>query len=492
MSLMKIILAVFLGLSVSCIAQQNPPKKFEYNFELGSYFSLTNKLPFWQSSNQYGSVPNALPAFLCRQSIKNKKDTINRFFKFYYGFEAVTILGKKPLFLLPEAFLCTKIGKFELYAGRRKEIFGLVDTLLSSGSVSWSGNAMPIPKVQIGMPHYSKLFFKWLSYKGTFSHGWFGEQKYVSNYYLHQKSLFMKIGKPTSKISLYGGIVHNVTWGGKPKYELPAGDDRLLNGKFASDWFVYGNVVLPFKNLWKMSKNFDKYNAFETTNHFGNQLGSVDAAAEIKFKKSKLLLYRQFLFEDGQLFGLTNTDDGLYGLSFTPKPESSFKRIVVEYLFTKNQGRYVAAAGRLLNFPDRHPNEESFLFNHQQYLDGWSYNRRTIGTPFLTAEENIRSDKQIDNGFVFVNNNRIWAVYLAVLNQIGTIKFSNRLSYSKNFGNTSLLGKVIVPANQVSYSVNMAIPMQRLKADLNVNVAIDHGDLINDNFGSYISLIKRW
>ena len=486
-------LAIFMTcLSLTVIAQQNTPKKFNYQFELGGYFSLTNKLPFWQASNQYGSIPSDLPAFMCRQSIKTKKDTLNKFFKFDYGFEAVTILGKKPQILLPEVFLCTKLGKFEIYVGRRKEIFGIVDTMMSSGSISWSGNAMPIPKVQIGMPNYTKLFFKWLSFKGTYSHGWFGNQRFAKGYFLHQKTLFLKIGKPTSKINLYGGIVHNVQWGGFPKVPLPQGDDRLLNGRFPQDWFVYGNVVLPLKNLWKYSPKFSDYNAFETTNHFGNHLGSVDVAAEFKFAKSRLLLYKQFIFEDGQLFGLTNTDDGLYGLSFTPKPESSFKKIVFEYLFTKNQGRYEAGVARLLGLKDRHPNEENFLFNHQQYFDGWSYNRQTIGTPFLTAEENLRSEKQIDNGYVFINNNRVWAVYAGLLNQFGMIQVSNRLSYSKNFGNTSLLGKVIVPVTQISYSVNTIIPLKRMKADLNVNIAIDHGDLIKDNFGTFVSIIKKW
>jgi hypothetical protein len=118
------------------------------------------------------------------------------------------------------------------------------------------------------------------------------------------------------------------------------------------------------------------------------------------------------------------------------------------------------------------------------YFDGWSYNQRTIGTPFLTPEQNIRNENQLGNGNVFVNNNRIWAFYGALLNQIGTISFSNRLSFSRNFGNTSLLGKVIQPVDQISYSVNTVVPLRRLRAD--------HGDLIKDNYGSYISLIKRW
>ncbi|AFK05110.1 hypothetical protein Emtol_3985 [Emticicia oligotrophica DSM 17448] len=489
---MKKVIIILLFSRLISSAQDSIIKKFNYRFEVGSYFSINNKLPFWQASNQFGSIPTDMPAFLCRQSIKTQKDTLNKFFKFDYGFEAVTILGRSPRLLLPEGFVCTRIGNFEFYAGRRKEIFGIVDTLLSSGSASWSGNSLPLPKVQIGIPNYTKLFFKWLSVKGTFAHGWFGNQTFTKGHYLHQKSLFLRIGNPTSRVFLYGGLVHNVEWGGTPKNILPVGDNRLLNGKFPADWFVYGNVVLPLKSIWRSSSKYQTYNAFETTNHFGNQLGTIDAAAEFKVKRSKVILYRQFLFEDGQLFGLTNTDDGLYGISFTPKPESSFKRVVFEYLFTKNQGRYVAGIGRLLNMPDRHPNEESFLFNHQQYFDGWSYNRRTIGTPFLTPEENIRNENKLGNDNVFVNNNRIWAFYGAFLNQIGAISLSNRLSYSRNFGNTSLLGRVIKPVNQISYSINTIIPLRRLKADLNVNIAIDHGDLIKDNYGTFISIIKKW
>ncbi|WP_337041045.1 capsule assembly Wzi family protein [Emticicia sp. 17c] len=491
---MRIFVVILLCLTLRTVFAQEKQfqNKFIYQFEVGGYFSLTNKLPFWQASNQYGSIPKDLPSFLCRQSIRTKRDTLNKFFKLDYGLEVVTILGKQPQLLLPEAYICTKIGKFQVYAGRKKEIFGIVDTILSSGSLSWSGNALPIPRVQIGIPNYMKLFFNWLSFKGTFSHGWFGNQTYAKDYYLHQKSFFLRIGKPDGMLKLHGGIVHNVQWGGVPKVKLPEGDDRLYNGRFPEDWFVYANVVLPFKKLWGMSPKYEDYNKFELGNRFGNHLGTLDAAAEFTFNKSKLMLYRQFIFEDGQLFGLTNTDDGLYGLSFSPENKSAFKKIVFEYVFTKNQGRYVSGFGRLLGLKDRHPNEENFLFNHQQYLDGWSYNRYTIGTPFLTPEENLRSEKQLDNGYVFVNNNRIWAFYLGLMNQIGSINFTNRVSYSKNFGSYDLIGKPISPVTQISYSVNTVIPLSRLKADLNINIAVDHGDLIRDNFGSYISVIKRW
>ncbi len=477
----------------SILAQETKiPNKFDYTFEIGNYFSLTQKLPFWQAANKFGSVPKETPAFLCRQSIRSKTDTIERFFKLKYNIEAVSILGKNPQIMFPEANLTFKIGKTELMLGRKKEIFGIVDTLLSSGSVSWSGNSLPIPKIQFTIPYYQRFLFRWLSFKGSFSHGWFGEQTFVKNYYLHQKSLYFRLGKPNAKLLLHAGVVHNVTWGGTPKYQLPPGDDRLKDGKFASDWFVYGNVVFPVKSFWRQYPRYNTYNYFEIGNQFGNHLGSVDLAAEMRIHRAKLMLYKQFIYEDGQLFGLTNTDDGLYGISLQPNNGTAIKKVVFEYLFSKNQGSYVAGIGRLLHLPDRHPNEENFLFNHQQYYDGWSYNKVGIGTPLLTPEEIIRSEKQIGNSFVFVNNNRVWAFYLGILSQVGKINFSNRLSFSRNFGNASGFGKILSPVNQVSFDLNMFVPLPRLKSELNLNLGIDHGDLIKDNFGSYIGIIKKW
>ncbi|HEY1054647.1 MAG TPA: hypothetical protein VGE24_05910, partial [Emticicia sp.] len=127
---MKIFTAILILLSTTVVfAQEKQLKnKFNYEFEVGGYFSLTNKLPFWQASNQYGSIPKELPAFVCRQILRTKKDTLNKFFRLDYGAELVTILGNKPQLIVPEGYISAKIGIFQIYAGRKKEIYGLVDT----------------------------------------------------------------------------------------------------------------------------------------------------------------------------------------------------------------------------------------------------------------------------------------------------------------------------------------------------------------------------
>lgn len=485
-------ISILLLVSTSLFAQKKK-SNYHYRFEVGSYFSIDGKLPFWQANNQWGAIPDKANTLVVKQRVQKDYDSTSIFFKFGFGGEVMSVLGSQAKIMLPEYYINSKLGIFEICAGRKREVMGFVDSTLSSGSITWSSNAIPIPKVQIGIPNYTKLIFNWLSFKGTYAHGWFGNQTFVKNYFLHQKTLFFRLGKPNSKLKLHGGIIHNVQWGGTPKYDLPPTEDRFLNGKFPADWYTYGNVVIPFKKLWNSKDSL--YNAFETANRFGNHVGSIDLGAEIDLRKAKILIYKQSIFDDGELFNLVNADDGLYGFSITAKNNSPFKKFVFEYLFTKNQGDYVAGLARLLNFKDRHPNNNNFYFNHAQYYDGWSYNRRTIGTPFMTPQENIRNENRIDNSSVFINNNKIVAFYGAIQNQIGKIGLVNRFSYSRNFGafnNWGIedLNKLFV--TQASYSMSGIFYVPKLKSDICINVGIDHGDLVKDNYGAYLSFVRKW
>ena len=78
--------------------------KFHYGVELGSYFSINNKIPFWQKSNQFGAVPQNGNSLYFRQMVESSKDTSYKFFTVDYCLDLVTIVGEKPLIILPEAF----------------------------------------------------------------------------------------------------------------------------------------------------------------------------------------------------------------------------------------------------------------------------------------------------------------------------------------------------------------------------------------------------
>lgn len=477
-----------------CIAsirvQAQSDKKYNYSVELGGFYSINNKIPFWLQSNKFGAIPAVGNTIMFRQILESKKDTSHKFFKSNYCADMVLVVGSEAKIIIPEAFYKLDFGAFSLMAGRKKQVHGLVDSTLSSGSVTWSGNALPIPEIQLSIPEYRKVLFKWLAIKGHFSHGWFGNQTFVKNFYLHQKSLYVQLGKPSSKLKLYGGILHHAQWGGTPKYSVPDNDPRYANGKFAADWYTYKNVVVPVSKPDIDSTS--GYSQYDYENRFGNHLGQLDMGATINLKKVDILGYKQIIFETGQTFSsLTNIDDGLYGLSFSFKQkDAKIKKAVIEFLQTTNQGTYRAGLLRLVGFYGRHFGKASnFYFNHGQYLDGWSYNQMTIGTPFMVSNDRIRDEKAEKRDQFFANNNRIKALYLGLNSKINSIEIQSQFSYSRNFGSARVN---IGTADQLSVGFKSIIPAPKLKGFINISVGIEHGDLIYDNYGVFLSFKRLW
>ena len=476
------------GIAMGQVDSVTLKRKFHYGMELGGLTSMKGTVPFWQRSNNFGAFPENGSSLYFRQMLMSVRDTTKKFFRAQYCVDFVTIVGEKAAFKLPEAFLRFDLGAFQITGGRIRQMQGLGDSTLSSGSITWSGNALPIPEVRIAIPNYVKLFTRWLGFKGHFSHGWFGEQTAVKNYYLHQKSLYGRIGTNDTKLRLYAGILHHAQWGGIPLYDTDVVGDRFTDGRFPADWHTYGQVVLPFT-----AKPGEKdYGDFELTNRFGNHLGQIDLGGDLNLGKDmNLLVYKQTIFESGQTFsGLTNTDDGLYGISLSSRNQHGiFRKLVLEYLRTINQSSYQSGLARLLGLKDRHYGEENYYFNHMQYLDGWAYNGYTIGTPFLVPQEEIRARNQSYPNAVFYNNNRIIAGYAGLQLYLNDIDIQARASYSRNFG---ALFTPLPPVNQMSMSIQTLIPTKNQNAFIRVNIGIDQGNLIYDNYGVQVAYQRFW
>lgn len=461
---------------------------FKYNLEIGYYQSTNLKLPFWLQANQFGAAPSNPNVLITKQYLHSNPDSSSKKIKLSYGAELVTFTGKQTQVRIPEAYSQLNFKSLYIYVGRKKQNFGIGDSTLSSGSMIWSGNALPLPVIQAGMENYQKLFVNWLAFKGHIAHGWFHKQTYVWDYYLHQKSLFFRLGKPNSKVKLYSGILHNVQWGGTPKFNIDPNDGRLTNGKFPSDWFTFKNVFFPQKALVDTTLG---YGNFEVENRFGAHLGQVDFGAEISAQNFNLLLYRQIPIETGRTIGsLSNLDDGIYGFSVKNKNENQFfEKIVCEYLYTLNQHSYQGLIARLLNIPKKEYMNDAFLFNHMQYIDGWTYNNRTIGSAFLIPQRELRPERSINDEYVFINNNRIRAFYLGLNGKINNVSITLKTSFSKNFG---VISRPINPINQNSYLFLASFPIKKWGASINTSISLDQGDLIYDNYGTFISVKKSW
>ncbi len=462
----------------------------QYSIQTGALFS-SDQTPFWLRANQYGIVPVNGPAVQLNAKLyAGYKATDSAGHKsivdWGYGFSIVTNIGATNQFIIPEAYVKGRLGAFEIYAGRRKEIIGLVDTLLTSGSYIWSGNALPFPKIQVALPTFTPIPYTkgLIAIMGTFAHGWFeNANRLVKGSYLHQSSFYGRLGKPSWRVKLYGGANHQVMWAGRSDYLDPT--IIATSGQLPSGIKYFPAVVLGTQNPFPNDQNIQTISRFEE-NRIGNHLGSIDLAAEVNLNQWNLFAYRQFVYDDGSLFYGTNLDDGLNGLRIrnNHQPDKSaffLRQVTVEYLFTGSQGGEVF----ILEDPQRRGRDD--YFNNSQYLDGWTYFGRTIGTPFLTPLQEVSASLPPRYG---IANNRVSAYYFGlsalVFNKLDVI---SRLAFSRNAG-TYAVHYLRIPG-QFSGLITASMPISLFGgAVLSGSLAVDSGGLLPNSVGGYISLRK--
>ncbi len=467
-------------------------KHKQAHVEVGG-FVVSGAMPFWLRANQLGVVPLSGSTGTIRAGFSSDYRQVNptdsmakpKKVDWGYGMEVVGNAGQQSQFLVPEAYLKARWGRFELYAGRRRDPIGLVDTTLTSGSYAWSGNALPIPKVQFGTLGYVPIPFTkgLISFNALYNHGWFENvNKQVINTRLHQAALYIQLGKPKWAVKFYGGINHQVVWSG---YSSVLDNGVSNNGALPSSLKAYFYAVTA--QSASSLETDPNVSYFDGTNRIGNHLGSVDIGTSITLPMGKFMLYRQNPYETGALFHLTTLADGLNGLSFRRhRPGTGWFTIdgaVLEWLYTKNQG------GSQFIENDPQGRGKVNYFNNEQYIDGWQYYSRVIGTPFLTPQTEVNTN--LPRGYPIANNRvSLWHIGLSgrIVRQI---QWLTKLSYSQNFGTY----EIPYPAdiNQFSALLQMTAPVQIPalgQVQLQTSLALDTGKLLTNSSGGYFSIRK--
>lgn len=455
----------------------------KYTLESGTYLSTSKQIPFWLRANQYGVVPLESQILTFRgalhkeyDSTKVKQQSKKPFLNYGYGLNTVINIGRINQILLPEAYLKIRYKAFELYGGRRKEIFGLVDSSLTSGSYIWSGNALPMPKIQISIPNYISIIGKGLiSIKGGFTHGWFSNG-YVKNYYLHQKWFYGYVGKPNWKMKFFAGFNHQVQWGGR--YSPPIKDaNGLLIDKLPSDLNSYLKVISGLSVNKGDDGSITGKPLNEAWNRIGNHLGTVDIGVNWLINNNRLFIYRQSIYDDGSLFYLNNIKDGLFGISFKKNKlitnkKFSINSILLEYLNTKNQGGETGSENTIpqLRGLDNY-------FNNSIYLDGWSYKAQSIGTPFFLDKSSL---KLSDTNPVKFRNTRVQSYILSLSGNFNNILFISKFSKSINYG--TYFAPLVFNQNNIFFSFNYIFKKQKLALNIEYEKGYDKKNQIGTFF----------
>lgn len=457
-----------LLLFLTVIGAQEAHAQFADSLQLkvGTTGTIATKdyLPLWLVSNRFGVISDR-KADLSTHVMFGNKHEINENVYIRYGLDIYNNNQFENVFI-QQGFIKAGYKNLEFRAGRYTEIIGETDHVLSSGSWGISGNARPIPKVGFALTDYVNIPFTngWAQFKGQISHGWMGEEQYIPNAFLHEKTLYVRIGK--KQLKLYGGLQHYALWGGN-RPDLP---------KIKNSFSDFLNVFIG-----KEGDDGTVNNPEYRPNRPGDHRGVLEGG--ITWENDKMLLhaYTQSMFETGQGVTLKNTDR-LLGFTYSNKDlDAGVLKLTAEYINTKQMNDFYPEGVR-----------ESY-YNNGIYLTGWEYQNRIIGTPLFINRQRGQhyfpdvkpfdwakpKDSISGKGWNIINN-RVTGIHLGALYMMGgSLKAKSLLTYTKNHGNYQ--EGPFTPALSQWYALQEVIwqtPIEPLT--LTGAMAFDWGDMGNN------------
>jgi hypothetical protein len=464
--LKKIQYIYFLFLFLPIMSQaQNDTIKYDVGFM--GVASTGKYAPFWLQSNRYGLIPASPASAGVMAGINKDFGTKKRLFD--YGFKAnllVQAYENKTATYLHEFYAKARFSVFDLIIGAREEQLGNQDSTLSCGGFLFSKNARPMPKITIGIEHFTAVPFTYgfLEVKGVLAHGWFTDNIYATNLYLHHKYIYAKIGGKLP-VHLQYGFDHVAQWGGNvPVYgQQPTGFSDFVDIFFA-------------RAGGKNSTMNDQFNAL------GNHIASQSTKLDLDLSNFTISGYWQKISEDGPIknfWNAPNKADGLWGVSIRNAQFPYIKGILYEYLQTTDQsGPYLDKDGIIYGGGDNY-------FNNGIYQNGWTYFSRTLGTPFISSPVYNK------DGSVSIENNRVVVHHFGIEGDIVGYSYKFLSSFSKNYGTYSApLVPYGVKNTSLLLEVNKQFPALS-NMEVGCSVGADFGKLYGNSLGCLFSIRKR-
>lgn len=456
----KIFILIFIFPFI--LQAQNDTIKYNVNW-IGLASSGTYA-PFWLQSNQFGKISSKPFSMDLFAGIEKDFNSTNN--KFQYAFKANLLVQtdqQKTSVCFHELYAKAHYLVFDLTVGAKEEILGNQDSTLSSGGLLFSENSRPMPKITIGIEHFTPVPFThgYLEIKGALTHGWFTDNIFAKGELLHHKYLYARIGGKLPVHFQYG-LDHVVQWGGILPY--------------------FGQQPQSFKDyigIFLGKSGGSDANVSDQINALGNHIISQSMRLDIDIKDFKIGAYWQDLNEDGPIrpiWSSMTVRDGLWGISIRNNKFPIIKGILYEYINTTDQsGPYHDRDGLIYGGNDNY-------FNNGIYQSGWSFFSRTIGTPLIT------SPLYNSNGNVDLQNNRVQAHHFGIEGNITGYNFKVLGTFSKNYG-TYYVSLPDIKNTSLLFQVNKQFP-KLMNINLSCSVGADFGNLFGNSVGCVISVKK--
>lgn len=442
--------------------------------EYGTNIYVGDNTPLWQVSNQHGF-----------SSIKNStylrggtfyKDTIHTW-KLEAGIDMVIAAGFTSTFVVQQAYVDVRYKWMGIWAGSRELSSSLLNQQLSSGGLTWSGNARPIPQITVGILDYVHIAPK-IQFKAELSYGWFTDTKYqernVGKEYsytkkikYHHKSFFFRFGKPQGKWQFDLGMSLDNQFGG---YKVGGSDE----GDLGNGWKDYIHALIPQGGGDDAEGDKSWYQ--------GNYMGSEHFRLTYNCKETSFSIYLENYYDDFSGMGKLNGLDGLWGIEYKSPKTQAINGIILEYYQTTNQSGPLHG---LDNSIIKKTGGADDYYNNGWY-PGWTHWGMSIGNPLITSPIYNK------NGNLAFQYNRVKAIHLGWSGNITSEWiYRAKLSFNRTWG-TPYKPIPEILENFSTFAEFKYIPSKWQGWSFTGSVAFDIGDIYGDNLGFQLKIHKNF
>ena len=469
--------------SASSYADADIPDSLRYEAEVRATFSSGRNTPFWLISNRQGLGSPRRNSGYVRGAIFKDIDESRRF-SWGAGADLVAAWRYPAPFHIHQLYGELKYRSLDLMVGSKEIWCDHNDPKLSSGSLLFSGNALPVPQVRLGIFDYAPVWGTkgFFSVKGYIAYGMFTDSSW-------QKSWAAEGSKRTEDVLFHSKGLW-LKFGNEKAFPLTADVGIEMASQFGGTAYKDG-VKVKMKHGFKewLKAFFPTYRTQETllgeqSSVEGNMLGQYTIGLQWAPSNADWCVrgYFEHYFEDQSMMTFEyGWKDGLWGLEGKLPKNPFVSKVVYEFLYSKDQ------AGAVNNdSSDKVPEQVSGrdnYYNHSLYT-GWQHWGMGIGNPLM-----ISPLYNADHMLRFYTTRIIGHHFAFSGNPTEEIDYRVMVSYSKNWGTYAW------PLPDVLNNVNGLLEVnwrpEKLKGWYGgIGLAFDSGDMLGKSFGVGITIGK--
>ena len=482
----------------------------DYSAELIGNAGSGNFAPHYIASNVHGVITQSNSCLL-KLDLHRDLDLSKRF---SWGFGASTVDGfasatdysvydienkelttravRPEMFVRQELYLDLKYRSIFLTLGAKEMNSKMLNSRLSSGDLTISSNARPVPGIRAGFVDPQNIPFTngWVQISGEIGYYRQTDNDWIRNHYnyynhaitvnhwLNYKYCYLNTN-PDKAFSFTLGLQASCQFGGEIHYynkgELTSTIDMSPTlGTFFRTMVPGGGGNVQGDQLFVE----------------GNHLGSIDLMGRYRFKKgTELKLYFQNPWEDGSGLGKMNGFDGLYGIEYkSASSKGIVTGAVVEWLEMMNQGGsviYVPQDWEDLGIENQIQTPATGgdnYYNNYCYYSGYSNYGMSYGSPL------VKSPLYNLDGHLKYTDNRMRAIHAAIEGRpFNNWAYRIMFSYTKSKGTIGV--PITTPRANYSGMLECIYNWKNVPGlDIKAQIGFDKGALYGNNFGALLSV----